>query len=100
MSGNAEEARAQLLDTSLPVEARVDAARQLGSHLAPSVRDALLTVATSANEPLALLLEVGRTLAESYAQTGELIDAPLADFAGPAYLGFDERATEILKASR
>jgi hypothetical protein len=87
-----------LLDPHADERARVDAAHHLGRCDAQSAQDALLQVAQAEHVQDALARAAGESLALILIRKGQVSQAPLASFTGPAYLGFDEAVACHLRA--
>ena len=79
-----------LLDRSAKSLDRAKAARRLAEWNTPAVLDALLQVAQEDDAAESVSRAAGESIAKILIRTKEVDQAPLSDFSGAAYLGFDE----------
>jgi hypothetical protein len=79
-----------LNDEDAPTIERVIAAKHLARSDAIVVLDALLCVARDEQAPEWLAFAAGESIAAILMRRSVPTEALLADFTGPAYLGFDE----------
>lgn len=84
-----------LQDRSEGIRLRLHAASELGATDAPDAIAALHRVAHDESEDGRVARKVGQALAAIYVRQKRILDAPLAEFTGPAYLGFDEAASRL-----
>jgi hypothetical protein len=70
-------------------ERRMAAARSLGAHAGSDALDSLYAAAADTRDDPRVLHAVGEAIALILLRLDQVHAAPLWDFAGPAYLGFD-----------
>lgn len=80
---------AVLTDRRLSDGQRAHAAELIGERQFRDAITALLAVARRETEPAEVLTAVGTALARLYLADDRILEAPLHDFAEPAYLAFD-----------
>ena len=68
---------------------RIEAARGLAADADGDVLDALYRIAGSGDDDERVQRATGEAIASILLRAGNVNDAPLWDFCGPAYLGFD-----------
>lgn len=84
-----------LLDRERPTIERAIAARHLAGESAPDIVDTLVRIAQDDGEEEWVSHAAGESLAEILLRRGKLDTAPLHDFSGAAYIGFDEAVARL-----
>jgi hypothetical protein len=85
-----------LLEETTQLSQRIEAARALAEDGKSDSMGALLRIACSDDENPVLQAAAGESLARRYARSSDIDQAPLESFSGPAYIGFDGVAAQLL----
>ena len=83
-----------MLDRSRLPEGRTASLTQLESLGDPESVSALLAVAADDTEIDVILSGAGTALGRIYMRQGRLLEAPLHDFVGTAYIAFDQAVSD------
>ncbi|MGI8549881.1 MAG: hypothetical protein ACR2PL_03630 [Dehalococcoidia bacterium] len=96
MSQNLQTAIQRLLDWHAPAAERLALLHSLRPADRLVIRDACLSIASDPTEAEEVARSAGVALAMLQGEGIVIPALVLADFTGPAYLGFDEQMTEVM----
>lgn len=82
---------AAIRDPTRSIEDRTACIQQLEGSSEPERFGVVLKLATDQSLLSEVAREVGRAAARIAVAADRLVDLPLSDFSGPAYLGYDEQ---------